>query len=75
MAESCHEESIVPASAFDFATQGGSIRVSSQDVEGKPAQNGEVLGSMVAARAVAIFGKMDVEDPMKLVSRCPNGCE
>src|SRR6202140_3506308 len=71
MAEGCDEEGIVPASAFDFAPQGGSIWVSSQDVEGEPAQNGEVLGSIVLARAVAVFGKMDVEHPMELVLDAP----
>jgi hypothetical protein len=71
MAEDLHEESIVPASALDFAPQGGSIWVSSQDVEGEPAQNGEVLGSMVAARTVVVLGKMDVEHPMELVLDTP----
>jgi hypothetical protein len=71
MAESSHEEGIIPAGAFDFSSQGSSIRVGSQDVEGKSAENGEVLGSMVAARAVGILGKIDVEHPMELVLDAP----
>src|SRR5437660_11835270 len=71
MTEDCQEEGIVPASALDSASQGGSIWMSSQDVEGEPAQNGEVLGSMVAARAVGVLGKMDVEHPMELVLDAP----
>ena len=69
MAEDRHEEGIVPSGALDFAPQRGSIWLSSQDVEGKPAQNGEVLGSMVAARAVAVLGKMDVEHPVVIFPR------
>src|ERR1700687_5500078 len=71
MAERCHEEGIVPASTFDFAPYGCAIGVGSQDVEGKPAKNGEVLGSIVLSRAIAILGEMDVEHPMELVLDCP----
>jgi hypothetical protein len=71
MTEGCHEEGIVPARAFDFAPQRGSIRVSSQDVEGEPAQNGEVFGSMIASRAIGVLGKMDVEHPVELVLDAP----
>src|SRR3954470_2755361 len=71
MAEGFHEEGVVPARALDFAPQGGLSWVSSQDVEDEHAQEGEVLGSMVAARAVAVLGKMDVEHPMELVLDAP----
>src|SRR3979490_2032487 len=67
MAERFHEKGIVPAGAFDFAPYGCAMGVSSQDVEGKPAQNSKVLGSIVLSRPIAIFGEMDVEPPMELV--------
>jgi hypothetical protein len=71
MAEGSHEEGIVPACALDFAPQGSAIGVGSQDVEGESVQDGEVLRSMVLSRAISIFGKMDVEHPMKLVLDAP----
>src|SRR5258708_21846090 len=71
MAEGCQKEGIVPTSALDFAPQRSCIWVSSQDVEGEPAQNGDVLGSMVATRAVAVLGEMHVEHPMELVLDAP----
>src|SRR5882757_6432411 len=71
MAKGLQKKGIVPASALDLAPQGGLIGMSSQDVEGEPAQNGEVLGSMVAARAVAVLGKMHVEYPMEPVLDAP----
>ncbi|MBR1165223.1 hypothetical protein [Bradyrhizobium elkanii] len=74
MDESYHEEGIVPAGVLDFAPQEGWIRMISPDVEGAPAQNGKVLGRMVAARAVAVLGKVDVEHPMELVLDALNGC-
>src|SRR5256885_9344397 len=67
MAEGFHEEGIVPAGAFDFAPYGCGVGVGSQDVEGEPAQNGEVLGSIVLPRPIAILGEMDVKHPMELV--------
>src|ERR1700687_6107361 len=67
MAEYCHEEGIVPTGALDFAPYGCVIGVSSQDVEGKPAQNGEVLRSVVLSRAIDVLVEMDVEHPMEFV--------
>jgi hypothetical protein len=71
MTDCSHEEGIVPAGAFDFAPQGCGVGESSQDVEGEPAKNGEVLGSIVLSRAVAILGEMDIEHPMKPVLDAP----
>ena len=71
MTEGCHEEGIVPAGTFDFAPDGCRIRVGSQNVEGEPAKNGEVLGGVVLAGAVAILGEVDVEHPMELVLDAP----
>src|SRR3954466_13508264 len=67
MAEELHEEGIVPASALDFKADGLLIGMGSQDVEGKPPQNGEVFWRVVLSRAVCVLGKMGVEDPMKTV--------
>jgi len=71
MAEGLHKEGIVPASTLDFEANGLAIGVGSQDVEGQPAQNGEVLWSIVLSRAVGVLGKMDVEHPMKPVLDTP----
>jgi hypothetical protein len=38
-----------------------------QDVEGKPAENGEILGSIVHSRPVAVLVEVDVEHPVQLV--------
>ncbi|MBB4364140.1 hypothetical protein GGD65_005198, partial [Bradyrhizobium sp. CIR18] len=67
MAEGGQEECVVPASALDFTPEGSAIRVGSQNIEGEPAQNGEILGGVVTARAVAILSEMDVENPMELI--------
>jgi hypothetical protein len=67
MTERCHEEAVVPAGTLDFAAYGRGIGVSSQDVEGEPSQNGEVLRGVVLSRAIAILGKLDVEHPMEFV--------
>src|SRR6266567_7045443 len=71
LAEHAGKEGIVPAGALDFAPDRGAVRVSSQDVEGEPAQDGEVLGSIVLSRAIAIFGEMNIEHPMELVLDAP----
>jgi hypothetical protein len=63
MTERCREKGIVPGGALDLAAYGCAIGVGSKDVEGEPTQNGEVLGRIVLSRAIAIFGKMDVEHP------------
>ena len=71
MTECSHEEGIVPACALEFAPQGRAVWVGSQDIEGEPAQNGEVFGSMVPSRAIAVLGEMNVEHPMQLVFDTP----
>src|SRR6202167_6465028 len=71
MAEGLHEEGIIPAGTLDFEADGLAVGVGSQDVKGQPAQNGEVLWSIVLARAVGVLGKMDVEHPMKPVLDTP----
>jgi len=71
MTERCHEKGIVPGGALDLAAYGCAIGVGSKDVEGEPTQNGEVLGRIVLSRAIAIFGKMDVEHPMESVFDTP----
>ena len=38
-----------------------------QDVEGKPAQDGEVLGSIVHSCPAGIFVEVDIEHPVQLV--------
>src|SRR6476619_1240177 len=67
MAEQGEEEAVVPAGALDFPAYGGGTRTRSKDVEREPAQDGEVLGSMIHSRPVAVFVEVDVEHPMQLV--------
>src|SRR6202167_3633199 len=71
MAEGLHEEGIIPAGTLDFEADGLAVGVGSQDVKGQPAQNGEVLWSIVLSRTVGVLGKMDVEHPMKPVLDTP----
>src|SRR5262245_9622954 len=56
MAEGSHKECIVPSGALDFAPDGGAVWVGSQDVEGEPAENGEVFWSIVLSCAIAVLG-------------------
>src|SRR3954467_15960669 len=67
MAEQGEEEAVVPAGALDFPTYGGGTRTRSKDVEREPAQDGEVLGSIVHSRPVAVLVEVDVEYPVQLV--------
>jgi len=67
MTEGGHEVGVVPSSALDFATQRGAIGMGSMDVERQFAQDREVLGSIVLARAAPILGEVDVEGPVKAV--------
>src|SRR5579872_743228 len=71
MTEYGQKEGIVPAGAFDFAPNGSAVWMGSQDIESEPAESGEVLGSIVLARAIAILGEVDVEHPMELVLDAP----
>jgi hypothetical protein len=71
MAENLHEEGIVPASAPDFEADGFAVGVGSQDVEGEPPENGEVLRRVVLSGAVAVLGEVDVEHPVELVLAAP----
>src|SRR5262245_36841194 len=67
MADGGQEEGIVPAGTLDFSLDRGAIGVGSQDVEGKPTQDGEVFGCVVLSGAVGVLGEVDVEHPMELV--------
>ncbi len=67
MTEHGEEEGVVPAGALDFAPYRCGIGMGSEDVEGEPAQNGEVLGRVVLSCPIAILGEMDVEHPVELV--------
>src|SRR5215211_3519376 len=67
MTEHCHEEGVVPAGALDFAPYGCAIGVGLEDVEREPAQDSEVLGSIVLSCAISILGELNVEHPVELV--------
>src|SRR5262245_35568707 len=67
MTEHGEEKGVVPASTLDFATYGLGVGMRSQDVESEPAQDSEVLGSIVLSRPVAVLVEVDVEDPVQLV--------
>src|SRR5689334_2955460 len=71
MTDSGQEIGVVPSGAFDFATQGGAIRMGLVDVERELAQDCEVLGSIVLSCAVAILGEVDVEHPVEAVLDAP----
>src|SRR5262245_45555752 len=42
MTEHGHEEGVVPAGALDFSPDRGGIGMGAQDIEGEPAQDGEI---------------------------------
>src|SRR5215211_7377483 len=67
MTEHCHEEGVVPAGALDFAPYGCAVGVGLEDVEREPAQDSEVLGSIVLSCAISILGELNVEHPVELV--------
>src|ERR1700738_2506431 len=67
MTEYGEEEAVVPAGALDFSAYGRGSRMGSKDIECEPAQDSEVLGSIVQSRPVAVLVEMDVEHPMQLV--------
>src|SRR2546421_333375 len=71
MTEHAEEEGVVPAGTLDFAPDRGVVRVSSQDVEGEPAQGGKVLGSIVLSGTIVVLGELNVEYPMELVFDAP----
>src|SRR5882757_10805304 len=71
MTEHGEQEGVVPARALDFATDGFGVGMGLEDVEREPAQDSEVLGSVVLSRAVAILVEVDVEYPMELVLDAP----
>lgn len=71
MTEDLHDEDFVPAGALDLEVDGLAVGVSSQHVEGKAAENGEIVRGIVLAGTVAVLGKMDVEHPMKPVLNGP----
>src|SRR5215203_1547010 len=67
MAEQGEQEAVVPAGALDFSAYGGGTGTRSKNIEREPAQDSEVLGSIVLPRSIAILVEMDVEHPMQLV--------
>src|SRR5450432_3565268 len=71
MAAGSQKETIVPAGTFNFSRDRGAIWVGSQDIESKPAQDGEVFRGIVLSSAVGVLGEMDVEHPMELVLDTP----
>src|SRR5580692_11084626 len=67
MTKHCEEEAVVPASALDFSAYRCGTGMGSQDVECEPAQDGEVLGSIVHSGPIAVLVEVDVEHPVQLV--------
>ena len=71
MADCLQQKGIVPAGPFDFAAYRGLKRKRLEDIECDLSHEGKILWRIVFSRAIAIFGKMDVEDPMQLVLNAP----
>src|SRR5258708_28226814 len=70
--EHIDEEAVVPGSAFELASQGGlCVGMSASNIEGKPAQNGEVGGSVVFSASRLILVENDVERPVQEVFDAP----
>src|SRR5258708_31293212 len=67
MSQHGEEEGVVPTGAFDFSTYGRGTGMGSKDVECEPAQDGEVLGSIVHSGPVAVLVEVNVEHPVQLV--------
>jgi hypothetical protein len=67
MTKHSEEEAVVPTGALDFAAYGCWTGMGSKDVECEPAQDGEVLGSVVQSRPVAVLVEVDVKHPVQLV--------
>src|SRR3981189_3184906 len=67
LTEHGEEEAVLPPCAFDFSAYGRGTGMGSKDVEGKPAQDGEVLGSIVHSGPVAVLVEVNVEHPVQLV--------
>lgn len=61
------DEAVVLTGALDFPAYRCGSRMGSEDVESEPAQEGEVLGSIVHSRPVAVLVEVDIEDPVQLV--------
>src|SRR5262245_11401687 len=71
LTEHAEEEGIVPAGTLYFASDRGAVRMGPQYVEGKLAEDSEVLGGIVLSGSIAILGEMNVEHPMELVLDAP----
>src|ERR1700744_4877303 len=67
MADHSQEECIVPSGPLDLAAQRCGMGMRSHDIEGEPAQDGEVFRSIVFPRAIGVLREMDVEHPMQAI--------
>lgn len=71
MTEHAEKEGIVPAGSLDFLTHGERSWMSTEDVEGEPAKDGQVFWSIVLSGAAAILVEDDVEYPVQPVLDTP----
>src|SRR5882762_5025866 len=70
--EHIDEEAVVPGSTFELASQGSlCVWMSTSNVEGKSAQNGEVGGGVVFSTSHLILVENDVERPVQDVFDAP----
>jgi hypothetical protein len=68
-------EVVGPSGAFAFSADRELRAGGSQNVEGEPAEDGEVLGAGVGAVAGAVLVEGDVEDPIEAVFDGPVGAD
>ena len=67
------EECIVPSGSLDLASDGALAGVGFCEVQGDPAQDGQIEGSVVGPSAGPILVEHDVHDPVQLVFDAPMG--